>query len=147
MPTSEEFDDSRKRLWDEIVLLHDAREQYLLLFGHSPERLEMLNACAAWFFGLVQRALLREQILGISRLTDPVKMGAKTNLVLRSLLADPALLGKGAVLAELEVAIGEAEATAKPIRAHRHKYIAHLDHGRLGCVGYASAATLQGPSE
>ena len=53
MTTPEEFDEWRKRLWDEIVGLHDAREQYLVLFGYSPERLEMLNACAAWFFGLI----------------------------------------------------------------------------------------------
>jgi hypothetical protein len=128
MPTPEEFDSWRIRLWDEIVGLHDAREQYISLFGHSPCRIEILNACAAWFFGVIQRTLFREQILGISRLTDQERTGSKSNLVLRSLLSDPALADRPEVIAELEAAIAAAENAAEPIRTHRHKYIAHLDH-------------------
>ena len=51
----------------------------------------MLNACARWFFALTQRVLLREVLLGISRLTDSVKTGRFDNLVIGSLLQDPAV--------------------------------------------------------
>jgi hypothetical protein len=128
MPSAEGFDDIRKRLWDEIVGLHDAREQYLTLFGHSSDRVEMLNTCAGWFFGLLQKVLLREIILGISRLTDPESVAGRTNLVLASLLSDPALVPRPDVATELASAISDAKSAAEPIRLHRHKYIAHLDH-------------------
>lgn len=126
--TSEEFDDWRKRIWDEIVALHDAREQYLTLFAHSRERVEMLNFCARWFFGVVQKTVLREIIMGISRLTDKEMARSQENLVLRVLLRDPALETRPEIAKQLETLILAAEAAAKPFRMHRHKYIAHLDH-------------------
>lgn len=128
MPTLEEFESWRTRLRQEIVGLHDAREQYLILFGHSAARVEMLNACAAWFFGLVQRVLLREIILAVSRITDREESLGKSNLVLASLLADPMLADDAGLARELREAIQSAIDAAEPIRVHRHKYIAHLDH-------------------
>lgn len=128
IPSAEEFDTARKRLWDEIVMLHDAWDQYEVLFAHSSERVRMLNACAGWFFNLTQRVLLRETILGISRVTDPAKTGQFENLTLGVLLRDPALSEQPEVKAALRAAITAAVDAAGPIRTHRNKYIAHLDH-------------------
>jgi hypothetical protein len=125
--TAPEFDESRKRLWDEIVMLHDVWDQYEELFAHSPDRVRMLNACAGWFFNLTQRVLLRETILGISRVTDPAKMRAFENLTLEFLLRDPALADLPVVEADLRAAITKAVEAATSIRKHRNKYIAHLD--------------------
>jgi hypothetical protein len=127
MPTAEEFDTWRKRIWDELVWLHDSWEQYKTLF-HSTERVTLLNVCARWYFGSTQRLLLREVILGISRLTDPLEIGGRTNLVIRTLLLDPALNVREDVKNELTQAIQAAVVAAQPFRKHRHKYIAHLDH-------------------
>ena len=84
------FADTRTRIWNEIVSLHDAWAQYRYLFNESNERVQLLNTCASWFFATTQRLLMREVILGISRLTDPVKFGRFDNLVLSSLLLSPA---------------------------------------------------------
>src|SRR5690349_12883241 len=88
---SADFAGTVTRLGEEIVLLHDAWTQYKYLFAASPERVDLLNACARWFFALSQMALFREILLGISRLTDPLEQGKHTNLVLASLARSPEL--------------------------------------------------------
>jgi hypothetical protein len=87
----------------------------------------MLNACARWFFGSTQRLMMRDVILGISRLTDPPKTGKHANLVLASLLEDPDIGKYRGLRIQLEKAIQKVKADAAPIRYHRDKYIAHLD--------------------
>ena len=87
----------------------------------------MLNACARWFFGSTQRLMMRDVILGISRLTDPPKTGKHSNLVLASLLEDPRIAKHRGLRSELEKSIEKVKVDAAPIRHHRDKYIAHLD--------------------
>lgn len=122
------FGATRERLWNEIVLVNDAWAQYQHLYGSSSERVQILNGCARWFFALTQRALLREVILGISRLTDRVRSGSFDNLVIGCLLLDPAVDQYEGLRAELASAVQLAVSAASDVRAHRNKYIAHLDH-------------------
>ena len=123
----EEFNLARKRLWNELVALNDTWAQYEHLFTESDERIRLLNCCAGWFFGTVQRVLMREVILGISRLTDPPTMGRYTNLVIASLLDDPALSEFPDLARELGSACERLKRHVDPIRKNRDKYIAHLD--------------------
>jgi hypothetical protein len=125
--TPESFDAARGRLLNELVLLHDAWDQYMIL-GASPQNAAVLNKCASWFFGLVQRTVLREVLLGLSRVTDPMGKGKRLNLVLDTLLHDPALESRPDVHSAITEAIATAKKTVAPMRIHRHKYIAHLDH-------------------
>jgi AbiU2 len=124
----EAFEIARNRIWDELVSLCDAWAQYQYLYVESQERVEMLNATARWFFGLTQRLLIREVILSIARLTDPVRTGRFDNLVLESLLADPMLEGRPEFIADLRERISLVRIAATSIRKHRDKRIAHLDH-------------------
>ncbi len=94
----------------------------------GPERVAMLNACARWFFGSTRRLLIREVLLGIARLTDTPRIGAFDNLTVAILLRDPALKGQARVRARLRRRIASAIKIAQPIRTHRNKHIAHLDH-------------------
>ena len=118
----------RKRLWDELVIAHDSWEQYVTLFAHSDERVRMLNACAGWFFATTQRTLLREVILSISRLTDPIKSGSFDNLVIASLLSDSAIDSHDGLRDAMQAAVDAAVSKAASVRVHRNKYVAHLDH-------------------
>lgn len=122
-----DFGPIRKQLWNDLVNLHDAWAQYRFLF-HDEERVRMLNACARWFFGLTQRLLLRDVILGISRLTDPVQSGKHSNLVIASHLLDPAVDQHPGLREQLQAMVDDATRIASSIRVHRHKYIAHRDH-------------------
>lgn len=121
------FEDVRHRIGDELVMLTDAWAQYTYLFA-SPERVDMLNTCARWYFATSQRLFLREVILGISRLTDPPTQGRHANLVLATLADDPALDDRLAIRTALMAMVSGAVSAAAPIRVHRSKYIAHLDH-------------------
>ena len=71
---------------------------------------------------------MREVILGVSRLTDPLKTGGYENLVISRLLEDPLVAQYPGLREELSAAIEKAIVAAGPLRAHRNKYIAHLDH-------------------
>lgn len=121
-------DTTRRRLNDEIAMLRNTWDQFSTLFSAGIPRIEVLNACAPWFFGLTQRVFLRDVVLGISRLTDPPSQGAHRNLVIRLLLDDPAVDTHRGLRKRLEAAVDEAYRLALPIRKHRDKYIAHLDH-------------------
>ena len=121
------FDARRTKLWNELVMLHDAWEQYSYLFNTSQERIQLLNACARWFFGSTQRLILRDVILGVSRLTDPPRSGKRANLVLSSLLDDPAIDNYHGLREELAQRLSKLKLDAAPLRHHRDKYIAHLD--------------------
>jgi len=70
---------------------------------------------------------MREVILGVSRLTDGPTTGRYTNLVITSLLDDPALREDPGLAGELSRACGQLKLDVDPIRKNRDKYIAHLD--------------------
>ena len=80
------------------------------------------------FFGFLQRLLIRDVLLAIARLTDDLRVGKFTNLTVCSLLLDPALAGHRSVRYRLMRRVVTARAAAEPIRVHRNKYLAHLDH-------------------
>jgi hypothetical protein len=119
---------TRRRLNDEIAMVRNTWDQFAILFHSGRQRTEILNACAPWFFGLTQRVFLREVILGISRLTDPPTQQGHSNLVIKLLLDDPEVDRHRGLRRRLETAIDRAHVLAAPIRKHRDKYIAHLDH-------------------
>src|SRR6266545_2453164 len=122
------FDIARKRLWDELVNLHHAWEQYLKLYAHSEDRVKLLNASVRSFFAGLQRLLIRDVILSVSRLTDPPHSRGKANLVLSTMLDDPRLADRPQLKNQLESEISEVRKMAGPVRKHRNTYVAHLDH-------------------
>ena len=122
------FDTARTRLWDEVIHLHDVWEQYRKLYGHSEDRVKLLNASARGFFARLQQLMVRDVILSISRLTDPPKsVKGEANLVLSTLLEDPRLANRAELMEELKSGIDEAKRLARPIRQYRNRYIAHFD--------------------
>jgi hypothetical protein len=120
--------DPYKRLWDELVLLRDAWYQHEVLYRSSPEVRHLLDRSARWFFRSHERFLLREVILAIARLTDSEGVRGKRNLVLRSLLSHPTIAQNQELSRRLAGSVSAIEEEAAPLRLHRHKYIAHLDH-------------------
>jgi hypothetical protein len=128
MSDDTDFRKSRERLEEELRSLHDSWHQYQFLFVQSAERVRMLNALAAGFFGSLQRLLTRDVIRGISKLTDPLKARGKSYLVLQALLSDPSVSEHPGLAEELERRVQTIDGDAEKIRAHRNRYITHLDH-------------------
>lgn len=75
------------RLSNECVSLHWKWEEFVSLFGTSPERISLLNKSAGAFFRIVQDTLWENVLLHIARLMDPPQSVGKDNLCLRRLLA------------------------------------------------------------
>ncbi len=69
-------------LSNEAVWLHVKWDQYVLLYGHSPERVALLNKAAAHLSWVIQEILHDEILLHMTRLTDR----RKDTLSLRRLL-------------------------------------------------------------
>src|SRR5687768_1129117 len=60
-------------------------QEFRKLYASSPERVEVLNRTASFFFSVTQELLWRDVLLRISRLLDPVKVAGKATLTVRRL--------------------------------------------------------------
>lgn len=112
-------------LYTEVTWLHAKWGEFRKLYGHSKERIDLLNQSAGFLFRVVQDVLLDDVLLHICRLTDPPanKPGSK-NLSLLGLakaIQDAALASKVRRLAN------EAASKADFARERRKKRLAHLD--------------------
>ncbi|MCI0624487.1 MAG: hypothetical protein L0387_23045 [Acidobacteria bacterium] len=118
-----ELGDLYFRLWNECVLLHWKWEEFVTLFGTSPERLALLNKAAGAFFRVVQDTLWEDVLLHISRLTDPPRSAGKDTLSLQRLpvLVDDTI--KPEVEKQLEACLTACEFA----RDWRNRRLAHRD--------------------
>ena len=66
-----------KNEWVDILVTW---KQYENLFGCGPERVELMNKSGSMFFHMVQRHFFEATLLGLCRLSDPLKTLNKENL-------------------------------------------------------------------
>jgi hypothetical protein len=111
-------------LHKEVVWLHAKWQEYRELFGHSPERVELLNRSAAFFFRVIEDSLWEDVLLHISRLTDPSRTTGNENLSVQCL---PPLVADLALRAHVGRLTAECVAKAAFAREHRNKRLAHAD--------------------
>jgi hypothetical protein len=122
-------DEAYQKLWDELVLLRDAWNQFNYLYRNSGDVAALLDRSARWFFRFHRGLLTREIMLRIARLTDHEKNRSQRNLVLQSILNDDTGIDAVPGLREeLKRDLKELFVLSKPVRTLRHKYLAHLDH-------------------
>lgn len=114
-------------LWNHITELHAELKTLLQLFGVTQEQSDFLNKAAGAFFDTVYRTLIRDILLGISRLTDPLATAGKDNLVLARLELLPEVTADAALSAKVSAKLADVKTKAGPIRDYRNKYLAHLD--------------------
>ena len=111
-------------LSNDLTWLHWRWSQYVQLFADKPERLEVLNSTAPFFFFVVQRTLWYDTLLGLTLLTAPVKTMNKDNLTIRRL---PALVADSKLQAEVEDLITKAVGATEFATDWRNREIAHRD--------------------
>ena len=71
-------------LCNEVTWVHAKWMQFRILFADSPERIDLLNQVAGFFFRMIQDVLWEDVILHLARLTDPPQSGpGKHNLTLK----------------------------------------------------------------
>lgn len=114
-------------LYGFILEIHEEWKTLMGLFGSGDKRTQLLHLTARGFFDTVYQTLLRDVLLGIARLTDPLKTAGQDNLVLERLTQLPEVVADAHLYAAATSALGELKERAKSVRDYRHKYLAHLD--------------------
>ena len=108
----------------DLTWLYWRWSQYVQLFAEKPERLELLNSTAPFFFFVVQRTLWYDTLLGLTLLSAPVKTMNKDNLTIRRLSP---LLDDDNLRAEVEVLVMQAVEASAFAADWRNREIAHRD--------------------
>jgi len=111
-------------LSDELTWLYWQWSQYVKLYAAKPSRLEILNASAPLFFGIIQRTLWFETILGVTRISGPETTGKKQNLSVRRL---PPLIADAAVRVDAERMLVDVVDSSAFAMDWRNRHIAHRD--------------------
>jgi hypothetical protein len=111
-------------LWQQLAWLYRKWEEYVALFGKSPERIELLNRAAPAFFRIVQDSLFEDILLHIARLTDKPETGKKSNLTILRL---PQAVTDVNIRQATEVAMDGALRASEFCRDWRNRHIAHRD--------------------
>ena len=117
---------SFSQLSADVIRLSARWDLYRQLFSLGPLRVQLLERTAASFFMVLNFVLLDDIVLGMCRLFDPPRSGSNDNLVLKVLLEH---LEEVAPELEQEMSrrLAPMVAKVKPLRAARHKRIAHRD--------------------
>jgi hypothetical protein len=127
----------------EVIWLHGRWIIYRQLFGTSPERVDVLNRSASTFFNILQKTLLHDVQLSLSKLGDPAGSGSRKNLTLAALVEQLESAGESAVVAKLKQLVATFDDACKKLRYRRNKWIAHFD---LNTMLGSKVTLLEGPS-
>lgn len=112
----------------QLVTLHSRWQDYRNLFGHSQERVDLLNQCAGGFFHSIQFAMLQQIELCMVRLLDPAKQrsGNKNMPFQRLVHLAEEVYQEGKVI-HLRQMLERAMECSSRLRRRRNKAVAHLD--------------------
>jgi len=111
-------------LKNDVAWLQVKWAEYRELFGTSPQRIDILNKAAGLFSRIVQDALWESVLLDLTRLTDPIEIGGKSNLTIAKL---PELCDEPALGSEVSELVETALKATKFARDWRNRRISHRD--------------------
>ena len=122
-----EFDSALDLVFEHGLQMSYRWKIFCQLFDSGPENISALNERGGNVFELLQRLILDDLMLSLSRLTDPAVSGKNKNASLRNFLekAKPRL--SGAVIAEVESLQSKLDGLVRNVRVHRDKSLAHSD--------------------
>jgi hypothetical protein len=111
-------------LHNEVIWLHAKWQQYRILFAESPDRVDLLNGVAGFFFRVIQDVLWKDVVLHIARLTDPSQSVGKANLTLTRL---EGAVQDSTLSLEIRNLVAQAKTDAEFARVWRNRHLAHSD--------------------
>jgi len=114
-------------LWNNITTLHLNWQNYRILFGTSPERIDLLNWAAGSFFGMLDDILRHEVFMHIARLADPARSMGRDNASLERMVRELSANGEETFITGLGTKIQDLQAYCSPIRQLRNRTLAHGD--------------------
>lgn len=111
-------------LRNDLAWLQVQWREYRELYGTSPERIDLMNSAAGFFFRILQDTMWENALLHLCRLTDPAAMRDKRNLSIRAL---PELCADAAVQEAVTALVEQAVAATSFARDWRNRHIGHRD--------------------
>jgi hypothetical protein len=117
-------------IYDDVYYLIYVWQEFNELFGKSTKRLDVLNESTSSFFSLVQNLMMANIVLGICRLTDPIKP-PRIDTTHLSLYILPKEINEPNFKKEIYTICSKIKKEAKEIRDARDNYIAHTDYQKL----------------
>jgi hypothetical protein len=127
----------------EVVWLHGRWIIYRQLYGTSQEHIDILNRSASTFFNVIQKTMLHDVQLSLSKLGDPAGSGKRKNLTLAALVLELEDTGENLVVSKLVPLLKNFDDACKNLRHRRNKWIAHFD---LETMLQSKVKPLEGPS-
>ena len=120
--------DTHRFLKIQLVTLHSRWQDYRNLFGHSQERVDLLNQCAGGFFHSIQFAMLQQIELCMVRLLDPAEQGKSSkNMTFQRLVHLTEAVYQESQVIHLRQMLERAMECSTRLRRRRNKAVAHLD--------------------
>lgn len=110
-------------LWQDVAHLHGKWGKYCSLYGDTPEKVTVLNKVAPELFHEIERALWRDILIHIARLTDPPKMRHRETLTLKQL---PTIVSSSDS-SRIDLLVQDVMNKAAFCRDWRNREIAHND--------------------
>ena len=124
------IEDIYQELQGEILWLHGRWIIYRQLFAQSEKRLDLLNACGASFFYVIEEVLHGDVLLSLCKLTDPAstrtRAGNFDNLSLQQLHQQVEAV-EPHLAARLKKLLDTLDDKCRDFRAWRNKRLAHAD--------------------
>jgi hypothetical protein len=112
----------------QLVTLHSRWQDYKNLFGHSQERVDLLNQCAGGFFHSIQFAMLQQIELCMVRLLDQAKQGkSNKNMTFQRLVHLTEAVYQESHVIHLRQMLERAIECSSRLTKRRNKVVAHLD--------------------
>lgn len=124
---SESINEIIEKLHYEVLLIHTKWEMYRQLFRHSDARLQLLSERTYAFFSLIQRVLMNDIRLSLSKLIDPARTGKHDNLSFAHLGQLMEENGDLVLSPKLSQTLCDLEKECKEIQTYRNKLLAHSD--------------------
>lgn len=122
MPT---YDGAFEAIDKSIQLLFTKWKVYDQLFNSGDENVALLNNSGSYVFFLLQRLLLDDAILALSRLTDGPSSAGQSNASLKHLVQAATLTPEAA--GKVKELLLELEKHVANVRIHRNKAVGHAD--------------------
>lgn len=141
------FPTAIRELWSglksEVIWVHGRWIMYRQLYGTSAQRVDVLNRSASTFFNVLQKVLLQDVQLSLSKLGDPAGSGSRTNMTLDALIKALEDLKETEVVSKAKPLVEAYDAACEKLRCRRNKSIAHFD---LKTMLASKVTPLTGPS-
>jgi len=111
----------------QVIQLSYRWKIFCQLFDSGQDNIELLNKSGSNVFELLQRLILDDAMISLSRLTDPEKSCGNENACIRNLLEKAKNHLESDTVTEVESLISKLDNHVLGIREYRKKALAHTD--------------------